>query len=144
MRVKMLDKTLKENQTTVIKLHTEDGVIIAYAVTGDIADSIEHKFENEEDFENFEEHFKPHKFLYIDGEIKDNPEYEDVLQEELQHNQIATEVAILKSQLAETDYKIIKCYEYSLVGMELPYDIQTLHEEREQIREQIREKENVI
>ena len=65
-------------------------------------------------------------------------------QEELQHNQIAIEIAILKSQLAETDYKIIKCHEYNLVGMELPYNIQTLHEEREQIREQIREKEHTI
>jgi hypothetical protein len=48
----------------------------------------------------------------------------------------------LKSQLSSTDYQIIKCYEYSLVGMELPYDVEILHEEREAIREQIRELEN--
>lgn len=48
----------------------------------------------------------------------------------------------LKSQLSSTDYQIIKCYEYSLAGLELPYDIQTLHTEREAIREQIRELEN--
>lgn len=44
----------------------------------------------------------------------------------------------LEAKLAETDYKIIKCYEYSLVGLDLPYDIQTLHEEREKIRKEIR------
>ena len=48
----------------------------------------------------------------------------------------------LKNQLSSTDYQIIKCYEYSLAGLELPYDIQTLHTEREAIREQIRELEN--
>ena len=43
-----------------------------------------------------------------------------------------------RNALAETDYKVIKCYEYSLVGLELPYDIQDLHEKRENIREEIR------
>ena len=50
----------------------------------------------------------------------------------------------LKFQLSSTDYQIIKCYEYSLAGLELPYDIQTLHTEREAIREQIRELESEI
>lgn len=50
-------------------------------------------------------------------------------------------IKALQSQLSETDYQIIKCYEYSLVGLELPYDIQALHAEREAIREQIRELE---
>ena len=52
------------------------------------------------------------------------------------------QIELLKSQLTSTDYQIIKCYEYSLAGLELPYDIQTLHTEREAIREQIRELEN--
>jgi hypothetical protein len=47
----------------------------------------------------------------------------------------------LKKELSSTDYKIIKCYEYSLIGMELPYDVKNLHFERESIREQIRELE---
>lgn len=50
-------------------------------------------------------------------------------------------IRALEAQLTETDYQVIKCYEYSLVGLELPYDIQALHEEREAIREQIRELE---
>ena len=43
-----------------------------------------------------------------------------------------------QNELAESDYKVIKCYEYSLAGLELPYDIQALHAEREVIREKIR------
>jgi hypothetical protein len=52
------------------------------------------------------------------------------------------QIKVLKEELASTDYKVIKCYEYSLAGLELPYDITLLHEEREAIREQIRELEN--
>jgi hypothetical protein len=40
----------------------------------------------------------------------------------------------LENRLAESDYKIIKCYEYFMVGLETPYDINELHEERESIR----------
>lgn len=52
------------------------------------------------------------------------------------------QIKALKARIASTDYQIIKCYEYSLAGLELPYDIQVLHTEREAIREQIRELEN--
>ena len=45
----------------------------------------------------------------------------------------------LKQQLADTDYKIIKCYEYQMAGKELPYDIVELSEERDKIRELINE-----
>ena len=47
----------------------------------------------------------------------------------------------LKTQLTSTDYQVIKCYEYSLAGLALPYDITALHEEREALRVQIRELE---
>jgi hypothetical protein len=46
--------------------------------------------------------------------------------------------AVLENKLKASDYKVIKCYEYSLVGIELPYDINELHAERELIREEIR------
>lgn len=48
------------------------------------------------------------------------------------------QIKALEKEIASTDYKVIKCYEYSLAGLELPYDITLLHEEREAIREQIR------
>ena len=51
---------------------------------------------------------------------------------------------ICKAQLAESDYKVIKCYEYSLAGLDLPYDASELHNEREAIREEIRTLEEKI
>lgn len=39
--------------------------------------------------------------------------------------------------LSSEDYKIIKCYEASLIGSELPYDIHELHEKRQKLRDKI-------
>lgn len=51
------------------------------------------------------------------------------------------EIQDLKKQLDDTDYKIIKCSEYSLAGRELPYDIEYLHSQRQAIRDRITELE---
>lgn len=69
---------------------------------------------------------------------------EDMTQEEINAlNQLTAEqeIAQLKMQLYETDYKIIKCSEYQLAGLELPYDIATLHTERQALRDRINELE---
>lgn len=50
-------------------------------------------------------------------------------------------IAELKSELNSTDYKIIKCSECSLAGVELPYDIAELHAERQALRDEINELE---
>jgi hypothetical protein len=76
----------------------------------------------QEEFDNIQSNFK--------NLIKQN-------EQEQQKQQIKK----LQAQIAATDYQIIKCYEYSLAGLELPYDIQELHNSREAIREQIRELE---
>ena len=49
------------------------------------------------------------------------------------------QIEILKEQLTLSDYQIIKCYEYSLTGKDLPYDIIELHNERQTIRDKINE-----
>lgn len=49
----------------------------------------------------------------------------------------AEQITALKASLAATDYKIIKCSECSLLGEPLPYDIASLHDERQAIRDQI-------
>lgn len=54
---------------------------------------------------------------------------------------IQNEIDELKAQLGSTDYKVIKCYEYGMVGLESPYDVQELHEQRQAIRDIINEKE---
>lgn len=46
-------------------------------------------------------------------------------------------ISKLKKQLDSSDYKIIKCYEASLVGKELPYDMTEIHAERQEIRDEI-------
>lgn len=43
----------------------------------------------------------------------------------------------LKSELEATDYKIIKCSEYQLAGLEAPYNVEELHIERQTIRDKI-------
>lgn len=49
------------------------------------------------------------------------------------------DIEALKAELAETDYQVIKCYEASLVGEELPYDMKMLHTSRNAIRAHINE-----
>ncbi len=46
-------------------------------------------------------------------------------------------ISQLKAELEATDYKIIKAYEYSLVGIEPPYDMTALYEERQSKRDEI-------
>ena len=52
-----------------------------------------------------------------------------------------TEIELLKAQLASTDYKVIKCAECDLAGIELPYDVVALNAERQTIRDKINELE---
>lgn len=51
------------------------------------------------------------------------------------------EIDMLKRKISDTDYKIIKCHEYTLVGKPLPYDIEALHAERQALRDKINELE---
>lgn len=49
------------------------------------------------------------------------------------------QIEILKEQLTQSDYQIIKCYEYSLIGKELPYNMTELHNKRQEVRDKINE-----
>lgn len=50
-------------------------------------------------------------------------------------------IAELKAELDSTDYKIIKCSECSLAGVELPYDIVALRAARQALRDEINQLE---
>lgn len=50
-------------------------------------------------------------------------------------------VEMLKAELEATDYKVIKCSECQLSGIESPYDIAALHAERQALRDKINELE---
>lgn len=47
------------------------------------------------------------------------------------------QIVELNSQLASSDYKVIKCAECSLAGLPDPYDIAALNTERQALRDQI-------
>lgn len=57
---------------------------------------------------------------------------------------VRNEIDALKAALADSDYKITKCYEASLLGQELPYDVASLHIERQNQRNQINELELLL
>lgn len=65
---------------------------------------------------------------------------------EIKVDPVATQARIdeLKAGLADSDYKVTKCYEASLVGDSLPYDIAELHRERQSIRDEINRLEALI
>ena len=54
---------------------------------------------------------------------------------------IRKEISELKESLANSDYKVLKCYEASLIGETMPYDTANLHAERQTIRDKINELE---
>lgn len=42
------------------------------------------------------------------------------------------------------DWKVAKCMEYQAAGLEMPYDISKLHEERQAVRDRINEIEKEL
>ena len=55
-----------------------------------------------------------------------------------------TRLRELKLFLLETDFKIIKCYEASLLNEPLPYNLQELIAQRKAWREEINELESTL
>lgn len=54
------------------------------------------------------------------------------------------EIERLKSELQESDYKVIKCAEAMAVGVEMPYDMTALHKERQALRDKINKLEQQL
>lgn len=57
---------------------------------------------------------------------------------------VRAKIQTLKDSLAASDYKITKCYEASLLGEALPYDINELRTERQAQRDLINELEELL
>ena len=57
---------------------------------------------------------------------------------------LLTENERLKSELQESDYKVIKCAEAMAVGAEMPYNMTALHKERQALRDKINELESEV
>lgn len=71
-------------------------------------------------------------------EVKAKREKENHIKETMQS------IDSLKTTLSDSDYKFIKCLEYSLNNLEMPYDVETLHAERQALRDQINELEKEL
>ena len=57
---------------------------------------------------------------------------------------LLSEIERLKSELQESDYKVIKCAEAMAVGAEMPYDVESLHNERQSLRDKINKLESEV
>ena len=78
----------------------------------------------------------------------------ELTQEELnivEHNQRMYDLQVkkdkiqqLKRKLSDTDYQVIKNYEYFLANKELPYDIDAIHDNRQALRDEINRLEGEV
>ena len=59
-------------------------------------------------------------------------------------SELILDIESLKSELQESDYKVIKCSEAMAVGAEMPYDVASLHKERQALRDKINELESEV
>lgn len=50
---------------------------------------------------------------------------------------IKEEIARLEAEIATSDYKVVKSYEYTLIGQKVPYDAVALHSQRQVLRDRI-------
>lgn len=50
---------------------------------------------------------------------------------------VQQQIAERKAQLSATDYKVIKCSECQLLGLKMPYDVESLHVQRQALRDEI-------
>lgn len=57
---------------------------------------------------------------------------------------LLSDIERLKSELQESDYKVIKCAEAMAIGVEMPYDVASLHKVRQALRDKINELESEV
>ena len=57
---------------------------------------------------------------------------------------LLSEIERMKSELQDSDYKVIKCAEALTIGAEMPYDVASLHKVRQALRDKINELESEV
>ena len=83
-----------------------------------------------------------YKKVLFNTQESDSEEYKISIDE--QQANIHMEIERLKSELQESDYKVIKCVEAMAVGVDMPYDVESLHNERQALRDKINELESEV
>ena len=58
--------------------------------------------------------------------------------------ELILDIESLKSELQESDYKVIKCAEAICLNEEFPYNMTELHNERQALRDKINELESEV
>lgn len=65
--------------------------------------------------------------------------------EQIESQRVIDLQAKLSSTSSEIgDYRVVKCMEASLMGQEMPYDLETLIKERQKVRDQINQAQDRI
>ena len=59
-------------------------------------------------------------------------------------SELILDIESLKSELQDSDYKVIKCAEAMTIGEEMPYDVASLHTVRQALRDKINELESEV
>ena len=59
-------------------------------------------------------------------------------------SELILDIESLKSELQDSDYKVIKCAEAMTIGAEMPYDVASLHTVRQALRDKINELESEV
>ena len=79
--------------------------------------------------------------VYIEpvAPVQPEPTEEELaeLARQQQISQVTAQIDGLKAQIAASDYKVIKTYEYTLLGEQTGYDMEAVHAERQALRDQI-------
>ena len=73
------------------------------------------------------------------AQVQPEPTEEELAEQERQRqiSQLTAQIDGLKAQIAASDYKVIKTYEYTLLGEQTEYDMEAVHAERQALRDQI-------
>lgn len=79
--------------------------------------------------------------VYIEpvAPVQPEPTEEELAEQARQQqiSQLTVQIDGLKAKIAANDYKVIKTYEYDLLGEQTEYDMQAVHAERQALRDQI-------
>ncbi len=79
--------------------------------------------------------------VYIEpvAPVQPEPTEEELAEQARQQqiSQLTAQIDGLKAQIAASDYKVIKTYEYTLLGEQTEYDMKAVHAERQALRDQI-------
>ena len=71
--------------------------------------------------------------------VQPEPTEEELAEQARQQqiSQLTAQIDDLKVRIAASDYKVIKTYEYTLLGEQTEYDMEAVHAERQALRDQI-------